>query len=482
MARTFPSSMPATANHLTVTTVTTNPSPSRSGRISDDLEPIDSDLREGRWIDLSHIPASSNAETLVDAVAEVVARHQDRRRPLGAAGQRTLREHMGLLLGGIIRSTLRERPVASIHASPKGGVWKNSVVGHHAAWGKLDAMKSAGLIGVRKGVQTNQFGPDAPIYGGLPTRVWATPKLLAMVAESGITADTLATDWAIHPAVECMHIGLEREDLVVVRGLARGALNVPLPRGQADEAEKMRDKLAALNAHVRTAEITGSMPPVFRRVFRADLRLGGRFYAVGGSNYQNLTREDRTHIRIGGEAVVEVDLHAAFLTLLLGLYGDQELPADDLYAAVSLPRAVTKAWMVQTFATGKLAGRWSRETPAEVTAFGIKASEVRAAALRTYPALGELSSVVPADLLHKLPEDRHGWAVGQFLTNLESRVMDAALPYVEACGAVGLPMHDSIIVAQSAAKVAVNALRGACWAVAHVEPRVKVSLPQPERA
>jgi hypothetical protein len=453
------------------------PTLSRSGRISDEPEPDDGDLREGRWIDLSHIPASDAAGMLADAVAEIVARHQERSRPLGAAGWRTLVEHVGLLLGGILRPALRGRPVVSVHASAKGGVWDNVVLGHHAAWGRLDAMTNAGLVSVRKGVRTTLFGGDDPIYGGLPTRVWATSKLLSMASECGVTAHTLDTDWIIHPEVQRALINVKRADLIVMRGLGRGAGHVPIPRSQASEAEKMRDKLAALNAHVRTVEITGCLPPAYRRVFRADLRLGGRFYAVGGSNYQNLAREDRALIRIGGEPVVEVDLHAAFLTLLLGLSGVRKLPADDLYGAVGLPRAVTKAWTVQTFATGTLASRWSRQTPAEVTALGIKASEVRKAALQTYPALGELTRIVPSDLLRRLPEDRLGWAVGQYLTNLESRVMDAALPYIAQWSIVGLPMHDSIIVPASAAWAARNALEGACWAVAHVEPRVKVSAP-----
>jgi hypothetical protein len=299
-----------------------------------------------------------------------------------------------------------------------------------------------------------------------------------MAAECGVTADTLATDWTIHPEVERTLISVKHEDLVVVRGLERGAGHMPIPPSQAADAEIMRDHLAALNAHVRTVPITGCLPPAFRRAFRADLRLGGRLCAVGGSNYQNLRREDRALIRIGGEPVVEVDLHAAFLTLLLGLHGVRELPADDLYDAVGLPRAVTKAWVNQTFATGRPVGRWSRGTRAEVTAFGIKATDVRMAALRTYPALGALTQIVPADLLSRLPEERHGWAVGQHLTNLESRVMDSALPYVQMWGVVCLPMHDAIIIPESAAWMAVNALQGACWAVAHVEPRVKVSTPQ----
>jgi hypothetical protein len=336
-------------------------------------------------------------------------------------------------------------------------------------------MKLAGLIGVRPGVQTNRFGADDPIYGGLPTRVWATPRLLTAASANGVIADTLATDWTIHPEVERTRIDVKRSELITVHGLERGTARAALPRGQGTEAEEMRARIAALNAHVRTVKITGCLPPAFRRVFRADLRLGGRFYAVGGANYQNLPREDRALLRIAGEQTAEVDLHAAFLTLLLGLSGVSALPAEDLYAAVGLPRAATKAWMVQTFATGKPAARWSRDTAPDVVALCAKATTVRDAALRAYPVLADLRRIIPPDLLRRLPEERHGWAVGQYLANLESRLMDSALRYVQARCVVGLPLHDSIIVPQSAAVVAENALRGACWAVAHVDPRVKGS-------
>ena len=169
------------------------------------------------------------------------------------------------------------------------------------------------------------------------------------------------------------------------------------------------------------------------------------------------------------------DPRAAYLTILLGRMGVEKLPADDLYDAVGLPRAATKAWMLQTFATGRPLAGWSVATPAEVKALGISAAAVRAAALRTYPALADLPAILPAELHRSLPPDRHGWAVGQCLTNLESRVMTVVLESVSRSGVVGLPMHDAIIVPASCTATAVDSLRMACWAVARIEPVVKVS-------
>jgi hypothetical protein len=435
-------------------------------------DPSDWDLREARWIDLTRIAGSDSAKAMAATVAELVAGHQDRRRPLGPDGRATLRHHVGIILGGLLRGAFRGRLV-SIHSSPKGGVWQDQVVGQRAGWGILNAMARVDLVGVRTGVQTSAFGDE--IFRGLPTRVWAKPGLLELAAALGVTAETLNADWTVNPAVERKPIVVKPDDLVVVRSLERGGARLPVPAAQADEADWMRGHLAALNEHVRTVLITGCLPPAFRRVFRADLRLGGRFYAVGGSNYQNLPKEDRRLIRIGGEPVVEVDLHAAFLTILLGRSGVEKLPADDLYDAVGLPRAATKAWMVQTFATGRPLAGWSVATPAEVKALGVSAAAVRSAALRAYPALADLPVILPAELRRSLPADRHGWAVGQYLTNLESRVMTVVLESCSRRGVVGLPMHDAIIVPASCAGTAADSLRKACRVVARIEPIVKVS-------
>jgi hypothetical protein len=412
-------------------------------------EPTDEALREARWIDLTRLPDGASSTALTVAVAEHVATCLERRRAVGITGRKTLQYRVGILLAAILRANFRGH-VISVHRSSKGGVWKGAVIGHSASWGILDAMGRAGLIGVRKGVQTSLVGDV--VFRGLPTRVWAMPSLIRLAECHGITAETLQEDWAINPAVERKRISVKAADLIAVHGLQRGAGRVPVRQDQAAEAAAMRERVAALNDRVRSVEITGCLPPAFRRVFRADLRLGGRFYAVGGSNFQSQPKADRAMIRIGGETVAEVDLHAALLTLLLGLAGVQKLPVVDLYAAVGLPRAAVKAWMVQTFATGRPATRWGRDTPAEVAALDIKATAVRDAAVRTYPAVGRLTQFVPAELLRRLPEERHGWAVGQFLTNLESRVMDSALGYLEHREVVGLPMHDSLIVPASRAR------------------------------
>lgn len=431
------------------------------------------ELREARWIDLSRLPASSPAESLADAVAERVAAHERRQRPRRAAGMRTLRRRVGILLAGLLRAAFRG-DVVSIHRRPAGGVWRGSVIGQHAAWGILDVMQQAGLVGVREGVRTALMGGDDPIFGGLPTRVWPTSALLKLAEHHGVSLETLLTDWKTNPEVERRSVKVAEADLVTVRALGREAPRLPVRPEQAVEAEAIRADVAALNASVAKVAVTGCPQPAFRRVFRLDLRLGGRFYAVGGSNFQTMPKADRALIHIGGEPVVEVDLHAAFLTLLLGVSGHDALPAKDLYAAVGLPRDAVKAWMVQTFATGVPAARWSREAGRTAPAANVKATAVRDAALAAYPPLADLERAIPADLLSLLPENRRGWAVGQYLTGLEARVMAGTLCALRSRGLVGLPMHDAVVVPARAAEAAADALREACWSVAKIEPRVKV--------
>ena len=438
------------------------------------FEPVHPQLQNARWIDLSRIPSRGASRALAHRVTALMIPYLDHKCLLGPDRLDTLRRNTGILLAGILRAAFRGHLV-SAQRSPSGGLWVGSVIRHAAAWRILEALTRADLIGQTQSVLTNQLAEDDPTVPGLATMIWPTSNLIELAERVGVTGATIAADWATNPRAERRTVPVARDDLVTAYSLSCDKQKRRSLVGQPAEAEAIKFGVAQLNDQVRLVPITGCPAPAFRRIFWGNLQLGGRFYAVGGSNYQNMLREDRALIRIGGEAVVEVHVHAAFLTLLLGLFGVRRLPAEDLYVAVGLPRAATKAWMLQTFATGNPATRWGRGTPNEVARLGIEAFEVCEAALRTYPAISNLRQIVLTEPLRRLPDDRHTWAVGQHLVNLESRVMDRTLFYVRARGAVGLPMRDSIIVPASASALAAEGLRRACWEVAQIEPRVKVS-------
>ena len=139
----------------------------------------------------------------------------------------------------------------------------------------------------------------------------------------------------------------------------------------------MREDVAALNESAAHAEIRGCRAPAFRRSFRHNLRLGGRFYAIGVGNFQQMPEEERERITINGEAVCEVDIHACNLSIFLALTGTQELPEGDLYEGLKLPdgtpipREAVKNWVVQTSAAGNRSLVGPIRRPRRQRAFGL---------------------------------------------------------------------------------------------------------------
>ena len=251
---------------------------------------------------------------------------------------------------------------------------------------------------------------------------------------------------------------------------------VAVPDHQQADAEVLRAGVQTLNELVAAADIRGCRAPAFRRSFRSDLRLGGRFHAIGDSNFQSMSEHERLGITINGEPVVEVDMRSAYLTIFLALTGTKELPTGDLYDLPGLPagsRVAVKSWMTQTFATGKLVKHWAKNTPDAARAVSVKS--IRGAAVRAYPALQNMRAILPSDLASALPADKVDWAVGRYLTCMESRIMAGALGYLQAHNVVGLPVHDSLIVPHTAVEVAKRGLTGACSVFVGITPRLKVS-------
>jgi hypothetical protein len=366
-------------------------------------------------------------------------------------------------------------------------MWIGGMIGCDAFWGIADAMRTVGLLGFRNGIRHATDWGDGVTVGGIPSKLWPSSALVALAAGYGVRADTARDDWRISPAAENTRPPIADAELVRClrreerRSRSRG--QSPRQRVAPDRAtmspadvetlEAMKGRVAALNASVAppNAVIGGCLAPVFRRSFNHCLRLGGRLYTLGLDGYQSMSPGDRAGITINGEPTVEVDLSASFLTIFLALTGAKRLPQGDLYTVGSLPRQAAKEWMTQSFATGRAAGRWARKTSAETRKHS--ATAVRQALLDVYPGLRTMSGIVPADILASLPDADHGWAVGQYLTFLESTVIESALGYLNGRGVVGLPMHDAIIVPRKAAHWARDGIKEAFRAQLGLVPRVK---------
>lgn len=445
--------------------------PTCSGRISDDVEPTASELREARRINLTLAPASEAAHAVAAEVAAATIAHEGRER-IGSKSRSTIAGQTAAIVGGLLKEALSGRRVVSAQRRPGGGMWEGALIGHHAFWARTEAMEKGGLVRIKTGVKTAEDWGDGGLwFGGIPTKIWPAPRLMAIAARHGVVAETLKTDWRISEAAETQRIAVAPSDLILCKSATDKRKRTALAADQMAEAEKLREWTADLNERVAAADIRGCRAPAFRRTFLGDLRLGGRLYALGNGSYQGMSKEERASITINGIPVAEVDLNAAHLTIFLGLTGTRALPEGDLYERLGdLSRDAIKAWFVQTFGAGKLTTRWARG--AKDAVLGVSPKLIRDAALRTYPALRDLLAILPPDLRAALPAERLGWAVGQYLVNVESRIIVGALRYLANFNVVGLPVHDSVIVPKGAVGRAVEGLHGASSAFAKIVPRV----------
>ncbi|AWN43368.1 hypothetical protein DK389_26230 [Methylobacterium durans] len=230
-----------------------------------------------------------------------------------------------------------------------------------------------------------------------------------------------------------------------------------------DTAETIarREWLRKLNAFLREADISfvddGLSPQVctedrtmqrrFSLLSRKDVRwdLGGRLF---GGFWQQLKRERRDGLRIGGEPVADLDLKNAFARLAY-LHVGQEMPEDDAYDLSGfLPGyhndlhrdGVKNGFSALLFGGAADCSEIKAKLPP-----GTNHKHLRAALEAKHPALAPLFQTT----------------VGYALMHTESRILIGALDRLMMQGVVALGMHDGLMVAVSQQEAAQRALEAA---------------------
>ena len=94
--------------------------------------------------------------------------------------------------------------------------------------------------------------------------------------------------------------------------------------------------------------------------------MGGRLYAFGEDNYQRLKKEERAKLKINGEKVCEIDIHASFLTVLHGIMNKPMPNRTNLYDITDLPRMVVKSWINNSITMGHPISCWPKDSMEEL--------------------------------------------------------------------------------------------------------------------
>ena len=405
-------------------------------------------LRDAREMGLTARPRTSGANGLTDAMVRHVIAHTPRKNARRPATIRKVRLAVGAVLGDLLACWAKDPPAMTFRAS-KEGTFTGEAVSYTYFRMTLDGLRAAGLVHRHGGIRYARSEMDPS--DGKAARYWPTERLLDAAEGHGLAAVGLDAHFAHEfparpPAIPQPVL------LRPFQSYGRQRSNAVPPDQRNPAARAIREEVEAFNAFASTFDVQGCRPPRFRRMFTGRLDLHGRWYAAGSVNYQGLNKRSRGRLTIDGQPVVELDVRASFLTILHGLCG-VPIPESDLYDIPDVPRDVAKAAVVSTLGKGSSVRRWSVGTLRRTPACAEHSAPKVAAALATrYPFLLTLGDVV-AHLPDTFRASRG--VVSAYLMGVEANAMTVAMGYIrEHGGALALPVHDSLIVPESAEAIA----------------------------
>jgi len=288
--------------------------------------------------------------------------------------------------------------------------------------------------------------------GRQPTLVSPGPRLLTRMAAAGITSGDFGRR--------------DGEELVVLRS----------PRDAEDSAELVeyidtaetrayRAEIRAINTYLAAADIGYQGPATYddkdrflvRRFTRASFESGGRLW---GGFWQNMSKAHRlAHVTINGEEVAALDYSGMVVRTMYALIGETP-PEGDAYALdVDIPRSTVKTLTAACLFAEKPLKNWPGDTAGKGNGVPLK-DAIRAVAAR-HPAL--------------VPHFFSG--IGHRAMFMESEILiDVLLRLVER-DIPALPIHDAVLVPESALREAEDVMRDVFFAHTKLPAIIKREAP-----
>jgi hypothetical protein len=352
---------------------------------------------------------------------------------------------------------------------------KSTFTGQAVSWRDFTSVKDAwvacGMLEVKPGyTETVEFDPgERTRTRGKASRFRASPKLLEVCAEHGVTPQNAGEHFSYpppeHPLVltaSSRRVGSWKE------------AGPPMEFERTPRTEALERVVKELNAFLAQHVFRGATHRWFKRIFNEgdkpnfNWNKGGRLYSDGKDSYQQLPRSERLKITIDGEPVCEIDIRASYLTILHGRYNEpfEVSEEHDPYAIAGLPRSVVKKWCAVRFGTKMALTKWPPLTIEEY-------AEDNNGADLTEHSVKEVGEKVclKHPLLKRWQELPETWADLMWLES--EAVLGAMQQLMQMQNAPSLPVHDSLLVPVSHEKWARAYLTGSyshfCKATPHLE-------------
>ena len=413
-----------------------------------------------------HLCAASGAmERVLDEVLKQLVGyehfHQLRKRKRRPADQKTFKLTVEAIICDLAIRYL-EVTGGSVHLSLSHRVLRRKSRYKGVALGKtlpnilkIMAAEEMSFIEIEKGMTGERLlGEDLEFTytQGRQTTIKAGEKLLSRLLAYGITYEDIGTD--------------PNEEVVLLRAKKRRNDDPArsLEYADTEATMTMRAELAAINAHLRAADIICDTSSVnscqrrLRRIFHdGDFECGGRLY---GGFWQSMKSDDRLFdISIDGDGVIELDVGQAAVLILYGTIGETT-PEGDLYDLSSAGIPIECRDGIKKIINAMI----SASKPL---------TRMPKGARKSIPTKFSLKDVQRAiDVAH--PKLSHLWHRGIFgkVWRIESDIMVRILMMLNAEGVTALPIHDAILVADEHKELAGEVMRATYEAALGVTPKV----------
>lgn len=199
--------------------------------------------------------------------------------------------------------------------------------------------------------------------------------------------------------------------------------------------KRLVEEINEINEFLKGVKLTGASHRGYRRIYNQGDNpetykwdKGGRLYGSGSEdNYLTIKKEKRKKMLIDGEATIQIDVRASYLTIFHAMHGLNLSLDKDPYSITGLPREIVKRWVVMAFGAGKPPTRWPSKvvhefrertgkelgkvhnlksiTPKVLEAFPVL-KKLKAGGIDCFDLMNRESNAIVAAILRLLREDR----------------------------------------------------------------------------
>lgn len=331
----------------------------------------------------------------------------------------------------------------SFIGSPVKAVTFKNVMLHLEELGFLER-----LSGKNQKVPFQGAGITQKFVPGLATRWLVKPDLIKIAQKFGVCAGQFHRHFLTKLPREVLK--LRATSVSTKGGKVRGRY---ISFESSERTRAMEKQVRLINEYISAQKIEGASFNGFQRVFnQGDLDhfnwdLGGRLYAVGSDNFQQMKKVERSKIKINGSPVVEIDINASFLTILCSLTGTELPDSDDIYSHTGLPRSVVKAWITATLGHSGFHKRWPAHHASDLRTKGhklIRMVDVEKQVRERFPVFDQW--------------ENSPWRWGNLMFLESEGVIGTVTNLMLKHDQAALPVHDSLIVPVGAEALAIECL------------------------